>query len=134
MSFENNVAESECVRFEVTLNGVSFTEITVRSGNYIVTIHSADNENYPSAIYFISKSSVERNGIIRKISDTPGLNTFEQLDLHWPTGDILYLRKTDQGCNGVYIIDINRKNLSPTEEYVDNVIQQLLNVSIPVDN
>ena len=69
-----------------------------------------------------------------------GSYTPEQLELQWPEGGVLILRKNGPGYDGTYLVDLNIKNMSvipappvlPTDQasksYVDKVVKDTLDV------
>lgn len=124
----------------VTLSGTEPTDIVnLRTGSYMVAI-TPQNDGFPTALFAISKSSVYSEGHIVKLTGVSGTYTPEQLELIWPPGNILQLKKTGPGFDGDYIVDLNMKNTSdlanppeiPTDicdkAYVDRCIREQLDI------
>jgi len=124
----------------VTLDSCNFTEIAnLKPGSYLVTITPVQ-EGGPTAVFSISKTTVYSMGFPVRISATPALDTLEQLELRWVSGQNLELRKTGPGYDGEYLVDMNVKNLSSvpyepviesdsaTKAYVDHSIRTALDI------
>jgi hypothetical protein len=122
----------------VELKGIAFTEVAhIKPGSYIVTI-TAYQDGYPTASFSISKASAYSNGHVMRMTSSFGTYTQEQLELQWPQGGVLSLRKNGPGYDGSYLVDLNVKNMSalpappvlPTDQaskaYVDKVVKDTL--------
>ncbi len=126
--------------YKVTLQDTDPTDIAnLRIGSYFITVTPL-KDGYPTASFGISKNSIYSEGHITKITGVSGPYTTEQLELLWPPGNVLQLRKTGPGFDGDYIVDLNMKNTSdlatppviPTDvcdmAYVDRAIREQLNI------
>ena len=124
----------------VTLSGMESTDIAnLRPGSYMVTV-TPMKDGYPTALFAVSKSSIYSEGHIFKVTGVSGTYTPEQLELLWPPGNVLKLRKTGPGFDGEYVVDMNMKNTSdlanppviPTDicdkAYVDRCIREQLDI------
>jgi len=124
----------------VSLNGTDFVEIAhIRPGSYIVTV-TPFQDGFPTATFSISKLGAYSTGHVSRITAGIDPKTRETLDLQWPQGGVLLLRKTGPGFDGDYLVDLNMKNMSmlsgppvlPSDQaskaYVDKVVQETLDV------
>ncbi len=124
----------------VTLKGTEPSDIVnLRTGSYFLTINPL-KDGYPTATFGVSKSSIYDEASITKISGLSGWYTPEQLEILWPRGSPLQLRKTGPGYDSDYLVDMNMKNTSdlphpptiPTDvcdmAYVDHAIREALNI------
>ncbi len=136
----SNTLENPYSGYLVTLSGTEPTDITnLRTGSYMVTV-TPQKDGYPTALFAISKGSVYSEGHIFKVTGVSGEYTPEQLELIWPPGNVLQLKKTGPGFDGEYIVDMNMKNTSdianppeiPTDicdkAYVDRCIREQLDI------
>lgn len=132
--------ENPFAGYLVTLSGTEETDIVnLRPGSYIVTATPL-KDGYPTATFSISKNSVYSPGHIARITGVPGSYTPEQLEVIWPPGNVLKLKKNGPGYDGDYVVDMNMKNTSslsappeiPTDicdkAYVDRCIKEQLDV------
>jgi hypothetical protein len=127
-------------RLSVELKGTEFSNVAnIRPGSYIVTVIPYE-DGYPTASFSISKASAFSTGHVMRMTAGLGLETPEQLEIQWPQGGNLMLRKTGPGYDGSYFVDLNVKNIStlpsqpvlPSDQaskaYVDKVIRDALEV------
>ena len=125
----------------INLQGIEYTPIAhLQPGSFLVTVNPP-SDGYPTAVFSISKGSEEMGGHVAVITAHGGRDTYERLELQWPSGGTLMIRKTGPGYNGEYIIDMTVKNLSgvpappvrpsdvATKGYVENLIREHLNVN-----
>jgi len=96
----------------VSLEGSDTTEvISLKPGSYLITV-SPISATGPSATFAISKSGFSEDPSIVKITSCPGHDTKEQLELLWNAGEKLCLRKSGSGNDGLFVVDLNLKNIS----------------------
>src|SRR5689334_23436956 len=124
----------------VSLKGIEFSEIGhIKPGSYIVTV-TPYYDGYPTATFSISKASAYSTGHVMRITGQTGTYTPEGLELYWPEGGLLLLRKNGPGYDGDYLVDLNVKNMSalaappilPSDQatvaYVDKVVREQLDI------
>lgn len=100
----------------VVLTGTSFARLVSdaasKEGARYIAI-SALVAGGPSAAFVVSKSDLETDGSITRIVDAPGSNgTGERLELSWPSGSALCVRKTGEAHDGRYLVDFNLRDFS----------------------
>lgn len=124
----------------VSLKGIEFTEVAhIKPGSYIVTV-TPYRDGFPTATFSISKAGAYSSGHVMRMTAGFGNYTPETLELQWPEGGVLRLRKTGPGYDGDYLVDLNVKNMStlssppvlPTDQaskaYVDKVVKEQLEI------
>jgi hypothetical protein len=122
----------------VSLIGVDFAEIGhIKPGSYVVTV-TPYHDGFPTATFSISKASEYSVGHVMRITAQAGIYTPESLELMWPQGGVLKMRKNGPGYDGDYLVDLNVKNLSSlpgppvletdqaSKAYVDKVVREQL--------
>jgi hypothetical protein len=127
--------------FGITLKGTGFTEVQhMKPGSYLVTITNP-LDGYPTATFSISKAGAYVGGSVMRITGSSGLGTGEQLDMQWPKGGMLLLRKTGPSYDGEYLVAMNHPNVSntaappiiptdaATKAYVDEAVRRHLEVN-----
>lgn len=112
--------------------------VPLRAGTYTITV-SPTFDNGPTASFHVSKASVSaQQASIVRVSDCPSLEG-TQLELVWPAGEKLRLRKTNGFNDGPYLCDFNLKSFAlvpppciesdvSTKDYVDRSIEKALDV------
>ncbi len=136
----NQNFESFFAGYELSLSGVAYSDVIhLQSGSYLVTV-TALRDGYPTAVFAVSKGSESIAGHVQRLTATPGLDTKEMLDMQWPTGGLLMLRKTGPGYDGDYRVDLSVKNVSAvpappvlesdaaTKGFVEKVVRERLDV------
>lgn len=88
----------------VTLQNLEFVTIPARlaPGSYIVTISPLQG-NYPTATFTISQATPRFAGLTLSLTATHGGS---EMELTWPSGGSLEVRKTTDKYNGRYVVDI----------------------------
>ena len=125
----------------IQLEGTDYMNVgNFRAGSYVITITPLGIDGAPTATFSVSKNSIRVDGSIMRITGCQGLYTPENLEMQWPENSMLKLRKTGQGYNGAYLVDMNLKNFStaptpatiPTDavtmEYVEQQIEKKMQV------
>ncbi|RKO94849.1 hypothetical protein BDK51DRAFT_34355 [Blyttiomyces helicus] len=119
----------------VNLIGTDFFEVeNVNPGTYNLTIRGVQ-DGCPTAAFTVSKASLFTSGNVARMMGSPGNGTLEQLEMIWPPGESLQLRKTGDGYDGEYIVSMDVQNFSvipppkmpddsATKSYVDFAIRE----------
>ena len=78
--------------------------VTLKPGSLIICVSSTISGN-PTSTFSVSKSSLTSTGAsVMRITGTNGIITHEQLQLQWPPGSNVQIRKTGMGSVGTYVV------------------------------
>lgn len=100
------VDDLDIVISNITLSGTNDTTISYNNkGSYVITISNLIL-NGPSGIFHVTKNESSNNAHIVRTVASPGNNSSVFLEINWPPGSGILLKKTGNNYDGAYRVKI----------------------------